>query len=1059
MQDIIKTLQLWCEDGHVYELRIPKTKRRGVISGYFDDFNSLAVNADTLSDDVDVPAVYLTLNPVVPDLIARSANETLDRCDQTTKDHESERRRLLLVDCDPIRPTGISSSDAEHDAAIERSWQIREYLLSEGFPSSLLADSGNGGHNLFRIDLPNDQESADLVKRFLEALATRFDDAVVSVDTSVWNASRICKIYGTMVRKGSNHPTRPWRRSRIIECPESLEIVPVELLRKIAGASTTTPTATASKPKTALAQPTTKLGKHTAADVEQLMTAKGLKFSEPSPYEGGVRWILEECPWANEHSDGPGGSAIFLRNGIIGFDCKHAHCQHRTIQDVLGAINKVEDGKKDPKKFDRMAKAFVDHHTALGQNLLYTGGRTYLYTGTRYAECDELPMKVREFFKENGWSQSNNVVGNVVPIIQSYVWKDVTQVGPMPFWNGDERPFASTKNIITFANGLMDLDDSSTLIPHTPNWCSTVCLPFSYDPSAICPTWEKFLAKVFEGDQDRLALIQEFFGYCLSSDTSLQKALILVGKPRSGKGTIQRVLGALIGPDNSTGYSLERLATEFGPSALVNKAVALVGEVELSANPQRAKIVEVLKSIIGEDSISINTKYESKFPSLRLPTRFVIASNSVPRLLDASGALAHRFLFVPFEMSFVGREDIHLEEKLLAELPGIANWALAGLKRLREAGGRFTLGNGHRKLASQYAADTSPIMAWVRSEMVVHRRADPGDLPPECLTGQNVSIAKSDAYERYVLWCEGHDIEPTRPAWFGRDLKTLIPKLQEGRDTKSDGSRPMIYRGIGVRTCVTPDDNLPKKSDCTTNRIPVPSSNGAAGLSLSGQSGHLDCFVQLLKEKDEGKGKEKVVENNENAMTALTGPHHDDSEGEKRAAIREARRISQNLRLEYGSGYVVQPDPNDLSQWRVGKNVDGTTRWLEQSGLREWAVAEVQRRTVPKPAPPTIPHDDDDDDHTADVLNTLICDIDDGKFDLSNPDDVDDLECQIASALENPEVADMAEMLLLDLGNGHVSLHDVRQRVDDMLAVLLHHEEMNEEETWRRLEESMVPTG
>jgi phage/plasmid-associated DNA primase len=86
-----------------------------------------------------------------------------------------------------------------------------------------------------------------------------------------------------------------------------------------------------------------------------------------------------------------------------------------------------------------------------------------------------------------------------------------------------------------------------------------------------------------------------------------------------------------------------------GPSALVNKAVALVGEVELSANPQRAKIVEVLKSIIGEDSISINTKYESKFPSLRLPTRFVIASNSVPRLLDASGALAHRFLFVPFE--------------------------------------------------------------------------------------------------------------------------------------------------------------------------------------------------------------------------------------------------------------------------------------------------------------------------------------------------------------------------------------------------------------------------
>ena len=446
-----------------------------------------------------------------------------------------------------------------------------------------------------------------------------------------------------------------------------------------------------------------------------------------------------------------------------------------------------------------MAQAFVDHHTAQGHQPLYTGGRTYFYAGCRYAGCDELPMKVREFFKDNGWSQSNNVVGNVVPIIQSYAWKDAAQVGPMPFWIGDDRPFTSTKNVITFANGLMDLDDPSDLIPHSPKWCSTVCLPFAYDPAATCPAWEKFLAEVFEGDQVRVALVQEFFGYCLSSDTSLQKALILVGKPRSGKGTIQRILGALVGPDNSTGFSLERLATEFGPSALVNKAVALVGEVELSANPQRAKIVEVLKSIIGEDSISINTKYESNFPSLRLPTRFVIASNSVPRLLDASGALAHRFLFVPFEMSFVGREDIHLEEKLLRELPGIANWALAGLKRLRAAGGRFTLGDGHKRLASQYAADTSPIMAWVRSEMVVHRRADPGDLPPECLTRENVSIGKSDAYDLYVVWCEGHDIEPTRPAWFGRDLKTLIPKLQEGRDTRADGSRVHVYRGIGVR--------------------------------------------------------------------------------------------------------------------------------------------------------------------------------------------------------------------------------------------------------------------
>jgi P4 family phage/plasmid primase-like protien len=638
--------------------------------------------------------------------------------------------------------------------------------------------------------------------------------------------------------------------------------------------------------------------------------------------------------------------------------------------------------------------------------------------------------------------------------------------------------------------------------------------------------WEKFLSEVFEGDEDRVALVQEFFGYCLSLDTSLQKALILVGKPRSGKGTIQRVLGALVGPDNSTGYSLERLATEFGPSALVNKSVALIGEVELSANPQRAKIVEVLKSIIGEDAISINTKYESTFPSLRLPSRFVIASNSVPRLLDASGALAHRFLFVPFEMSFVGREDIHLEEKLLAELPGIANWALAGLKRLRAAVGRFTLGDGHKRLASQYAADTSPIMAWVRSEMVVHRRADPGDLPPECLSTESISIAKSDAYDLYCAWCESHDIEPTRPAWFGRDLKTLIPKLQEGRDTK----RAYIYRGLGIRQTTSPDDQT-FEYDCTTDKKPVsskndgaepshpghpghldcflqlfqekvmdkekekvvennenaqdaqarptkhdsegekpgiesectalqtalsPSQNGVSQLSLSGQSGHLDCFLQLLNEKDKDKGKEKVVENNENALAALTQPPSHDPEREKRAdSLREARRLSHSLRLEYRNGYVVQPDTKNFSIWRVGKDVGGAVRWLEQHGSRAWAVGEVARRLGPKPTPPPVQNEDED--HTADVLNTLICDIDDGKFDLTEPDDLEILECQIAAATDIPEVADLADSLLIDLDDGCVTLDDVRQRVDEMLGILLElEEELTEEEALKWLEENLV---
>ena len=299
-------------------------------------------------------------------------------------------------------------------------------------------------------------------------------------------------------------------------------------------------------------------------------------------------------------------------------------------------------------------------------------------------------------------------------------------------------------------------------------------------------------------------------------------------------------------------------------------------------------------------------------------------------------------------------------------------------------------------------------MAWVRSEMVVHRRADPGDLPPECLTRENVSIGKSDAYDLYCAWCESHDIEPTRPAWFGRDLKTLIPKLQEGRDTRADGSRPMVYRGIGVRAASSPDDEPGIKSDCTSRQKGLaPSQNGAAVLSLSGQSGHLDCFVQLLNEIDKDKGKEKVVENNENALTALTQPPSHDSEGEKRAETWTATNVPV-----WTPGLIRSGKPAvfpTTCAWNTATAMlYNQTRRTSQSGgsARTWTVryggltglahengrlARFNADSAPSPHRRQSPKTRRTKPiaYTADVLNTLICDIDDGKFDMANPDDLD----------------------------------------------------------------------
>ena len=147
-----------------------------------------------------------------------------------------------------------------------------------------------------------------------------------------------------------------------------------------------------------------------------------------------------------------------------------------------------------------------------------------------------------------------------------------------------------------------------------------------------------------------------------------------------------------------------------------------------------------------------------------------------------------------------------------------------------------------------------------------------------------------------------------------------------------------------VRSSVTPDHDHHKKLDCTTDKNSAPAPNGVDGLSLSGQSGYLDCFVQLFNKKNEGISNDKVIENNKNAMTAMTAPPNVDSKGEK-LSDRESRRVSMNLRLNFRNGYVVQPDWKQLDVWRIGKDVGGTIRWLEQSGTQERATEEAKRRS------------------------------------------------------------------------------------------------------------------
>lgn len=234
---IRRALSVLFQENDVVELRALNVPTRGgwtsTFSGYFSDLDELAEHAIVL-DSQRAHGTYVTLNPVQPDLLARRQNRVA-RCgkqDSLTKNDEIVRRRWLPLDFDPCRPPGISATDEEKRIARERAEAVTAFLEEHGFSKPILADSGNGIHLLYAIDLPS--KDGNLVRRVLETLSERFSDDVVQVDRTVHNAARIWKLYGTTARKGDPIQDRPHRQARLLCVPEKMEPVPIVLLQRLA---------------------------------------------------------------------------------------------------------------------------------------------------------------------------------------------------------------------------------------------------------------------------------------------------------------------------------------------------------------------------------------------------------------------------------------------------------------------------------------------------------------------------------------------------------------------------------------------------------------------------------------------------------------------------------------------------------------------------------------------------------------------------------------------------------------------------------------------------------
>jgi hypothetical protein len=194
-----------------FEIRILRHDNR-VDSGYFTD---AACAADAVDQHIESGVganYYVTLNPINPARIdGRRINRIERGATRTTRDADVLWRRWMLVDIDPVRPVDLSSTDAELAHSRICRDAVVEWLRSQVWPEPVLAMSGNGYHALYPIDLAPDDASTERLKRVLTALAHQFSNPHVTVDVTVHNLSRICKVYGTRARKGPATPDRPHR--------------------------------------------------------------------------------------------------------------------------------------------------------------------------------------------------------------------------------------------------------------------------------------------------------------------------------------------------------------------------------------------------------------------------------------------------------------------------------------------------------------------------------------------------------------------------------------------------------------------------------------------------------------------------------------------------------------------------------------------------------------------------------------------------------------------------------------------------------------------------------
>lgn len=317
------------------EVRIVDNAYKQTYSGYFTDVNTL-LNEIRKYDNCNI---YFTLNAINPACYDREQHDRIvTKPKSTTSDNDIVGRDWILIDIDTKKPSDTNSTDEEKEMAKEVVNNVFKFLRDEGFEKPVVCDSGNGFHLLYKIAMKNSNENTTICKEFLQVLDMLFSNPNVEIDCTTYNASRVCKLYGTFSRKGSNTKKRPQRESKILRIPDEIKITPNEYFAKVA--------AMLPKPE----QPSkSNYYSNEKFDLEAFLNKHHIAVRNIVRTSSFTKYILDECPFNSSHR-APDSAIFEMSNGGLGFKCLHSSCSQYTWKDFR---LKFEPDAYDHKEYQR----------------------------------------------------------------------------------------------------------------------------------------------------------------------------------------------------------------------------------------------------------------------------------------------------------------------------------------------------------------------------------------------------------------------------------------------------------------------------------------------------------------------------------------------------------------------------------------------------------------------------------------------------------------------------------------------------------------------------------